>query len=140
MIAGMLLLLASKGILAQCVTYSIIVTGEVHSVATKKEVIVRVLANRGKRISEAKAAPDDTNRFRVEMPFDTFVSVHLFGAHNCSRHPTGVEVVLIGDGVAKQKVKLSLEHDFTWDPKLAEWRIIGQLTLSERPATSSNPQ
>jgi hypothetical protein len=130
-VAGVFLLLASQEVRAQCVTYSIIVTGEVHSAATKKEVVVRIRANRGKRISEAKATPDDNERFRAEMPFNTFVSVHLFGAHNCSRRPIGVEVVLIGDGVAKQTVKLSLEHDFTWDPKLAEWRINRPLALGE---------
>ena len=104
---------------AQCVVLKVTVDGEVHS--EEAQILVRVHANRGKKTSEAVATPEG-DRFHIAVGFDTFVSVHLFGAHNCSRHPTAVDVNLLVGGVAKKTVKLSLEHDFTWNEKLTEWR------------------
>lgn len=117
---------------AQCVVYKVTVDGEVHSAAKDTQVLVRVHANRGKKTSEAVGTPE-RNQFHISVGFDTFVSVHLFGAHNCSRHPTAVDVILLVDGTAKQTVKLSLDRDFTWDEKLAEWRTKVPVVLSESP-------
>jgi len=72
------------------------------------------------------------NRFHIAVGFDTFVSVHLFGAHNCSRRPTTIDVILLVGGVGKQTVNLSLERDFTWDEKLAEWRVKVPVVLGEQ--------
>jgi hypothetical protein len=104
---------------AQCLVKTVTVDGDVRSVPNNAQILVRVHANRGKETSEASGKPDGA-RFRIAVGFDTFVSFHLFGGHNCSRHPTTVDVILLAGGVAKQAVKLSLERDFTWDEKRSE--------------------
>lgn len=111
----------SRNLDAQCVVYKITVDGKVHSDSKDTQILVRVHANKGNKTAEIVTSPEG-DRFHTEIGFDTFVSAHLFGAHNCSRHPTGVDVILIDGGVAKQTVKLSLERDFTWDERLTEWR------------------
>jgi len=118
---------------AQCVVLKVSVDGQVHSDSKETQVLVRVHANRGKKTSEAVGAPEG-DRFHIAVGFDTFVSVHLFGAHNCSRHPTAVDVVLLVRGVPKQTVNLSLERDFTWDEKLDEWRTKVPVVLGGSPS------
>jgi hypothetical protein len=116
---------------AQCVVYKVTVDGDVRSDLKDTQVLVRVHANRGKKVSEATATPED-GHFHIAVGFDTFVSVHLFGAHNCSRQPTAIDVVLLVGGVSKQTVELSLERDFSFDKKLAEWRTKVPVVLGKQ--------
>jgi hypothetical protein len=128
LLAATAVVVMCKETTAQCVVYSVVVDGEVRSVAKEQTVIVRVHTNNGKKSFEARTTPE-RGAFHVNVPFDTFVSVHLFGAHNCSRRPTAVEVILLADGSTKQTVKLSIEHDFTLDSKTAEWHVKVPVTL-----------
>lgn len=120
---------------AQCVVFKITVDGDVYSDSKDAQVLVRVHANRGKKISESTATPE-AGRFHIEVGFDTFVSVHLFGAHNCSRQPTAIDVILLVGGIPKQRVELSLKRDFNWDEKLAEWHTKMPVVLGKKKATS----
>ena len=113
---------------AQCVVMSIVVDGKVHSAGNQVKVMVRVHANRGEKVSESTAAPREDS-FHITVPFDTFVSVHFFGAHNCSRRPTTADVLLVVGGAVKRTIKLSIKDDFTWDQKRDEWRVKAPLTL-----------
>ena len=128
LLATIVMLGLPRRTVAQCVVYKVTVDGEDRSVPNDTQVLVRVHASRGKKTSEAVATPEH-NEFHISVGFNTFVSVHLFGAHNCSRHPTGVDVILLVGGAAKQTVKLSLDRDFKWDEKLAEWRTKVPVTL-----------
>ena len=107
---------------AKCPVFTVVIDGELHSGEGKETIIVSVHENRRNKISQTELKPEN-HRFHATIPFDTFVSVHPFGGHNCSRVPTRIDVVLLEGGVAKQTVTLSLDHDFDWDAKLAEWRV-----------------
>ena len=122
---------------AQCVVPSIRVFGEVHSTAEKRQIIVRVHANRGERVSDAEATQKH-DRFYVVVPFDTFASVHWFGAHNCTCRPTSIEVLLVAGGTPTKTVKLSITQDFTWDEKRGEWRNVRPVMLDDASAPASH--
>jgi hypothetical protein len=121
---------------AQCVVFKVTVDGEVHSASKDTQVLVRIHANRGKKVSEATATPEG-GRFHIAVGFDTFVSVHLFGAHNCSRQPTAIDATLLVGGAPKQTVELSLERDFNFDKKLAEWHTKVPVVLGGDATSSS---
>ena len=130
LIVTTLVLALPRGVDAQCVVYKVVVDGEVYSPSKAAQVLVRVHANRGKKTSETLGTLED-DHFHITVGFDTFVSVHLFGAHNCSRRPTVIDVILLEDGVAKQTINLSLKGDFRLDEKLDEWHTKVPVTLGK---------
>lgn len=134
LIVMLLMLAAERNIRAQCVVFKVIVDGEVHSELNNTKVLVRVHANKGKKTSESVAVPE-ANRFHIEVGFDTFISVHFFGSHNCSRRPTDVDVILLVKESPKQTVRLSLERDFARDEKIPEWHTKKPVVLSGGKAT-----
>jgi len=138
LLAVIIVIALPREVEAQCVVYKVITDGKVNSESKDIQVLVQVHANRGNKNSEAVAAPEG-DRFHIEVGFDTFVSVHFFGAHNCSRRPTGVDVFLLVGGAAKQTVRLSLKDDFTFDEKLDEWHTKTPVVLNEHGAASSVP-
>jgi len=107
---------------AKCAVFTVVIDGELPSSGEKQTILVRVHANRGEKIFQTELTPEN-HRFRATIPFDSFVSAHMFGGHNCSRVPTRIDVVLLDSGVAKKTMTLSIEHDFDWDSKLSEWHV-----------------
>jgi hypothetical protein len=113
---------------AKCPVPSLVIEGELHSTAKQREVLIRVTPDQGK-VTVQKTTLQGNGRFRIAVPFSTFVSAGLFGSHNCSRLPKEVEVILLGDGTPQQTLKLSIDHDFNWDPKRGEWQIKAPVVL-----------
>jgi hypothetical protein len=112
-----------KEVAAKCIVFTVVVDGRLHVAAKETTTIaVRVHANRGERISETRITPQE-NKFHAAIPFSTFASTHLLGGDNCSRTPTKIEVVLFEGKIAKQTVTLSLDRDFNWDARMAEWHV-----------------
>jgi hypothetical protein len=120
--AFVLVVFCSVGTYAKCTVLSLVVDGQVHSTAKQEEVLIRITPNQGK-VTAQRTTPQGDGRFRVAVPFSTFVSAGLFGSHNCSRLPEEVEVILLRDGTAQQTLKLSIDHDFSWDAKRGEWQV-----------------
>lgn len=112
-----------KEVAAKCIVFTVVVDGRLHAAARETTtIVVRVHANRGEKISEMRITPQDQT-FHAAIPFSTFASTHLLGGDNCSRTPTKIEVVLFEGKIAKQTVTLSLDRDFNWDSRTAEWHV-----------------
>ena len=70
----------------------------------------------------------------VRLMHEGKCAVHWFDAHNCSRKPTTIEVILLVDGVAMKTVQLSLQYDFSWNSTRGEWCNTVPIIIDDKPA------